>query len=604
MTEKVIPLQPARDAASLDALLAADEQTAETMFNRLPLQKKVQQIIAAPWDKRVRLILLAENARAVVQAMPSDELYWTVKHHGPEDALAVISLTSHEQFQYIVDIDCWNQDELDPAAVTRWYRLLSKCHEDKVLEWFLNADEPLLIGTLKQFLHVVKLEEHSDISEEYAQMPAYTLDGVYYFNFLRDDAHAFIMPLLNAVYQTNPQRLYSLLEGVQSDSAPEVIEEALRWRNSRIAECGFPEPEEAASIYQFVSDKEIGLLRKGCAHRTDGGRTACVVQQHGLTRHNLAVSGMPTALAEALRLLPSEEVGERVQRLIVHVANKVLCADGRPINSAADAAQGMKKALGFIGIGLELLSGDAAADGALLLEHVHPEILFRVGNSAVSKLQNRLAELRKTFWRAAPRSCIQFFDTPWSDALQGLVLKRPLLFEGLRTAGALDYRDFMTMQDIRALEAVVDTVEAVSSLLFSALGINQEYLFTDFIKTTTLSDPADLKSSAVFLTIVANKVISENPVPAPLSAAALQQFLQEVFVYREEQQRHSVNGAFAESLRAWLVTVYPCGERLQTALDGFVNACLAMLEDEFSLLIDKKTIDTRFVTGLLLSSCG
>ena len=300
MADDIIPAQTAREAGPLDALLAGDERAAERLFNRLPVAQQVRQVIAAPWNIRVRMILLAQNARAVVRALPPDELYWTVKHHGVEDALAVISLTSHEQFQYVVDMDCWSHDELDPAALTRWYRLLSKCHETKVHEWFSRADEPLLVGSLQQFLHVAKIEERSDITEEYARMPAATLDNVYYFNFIRDEAQTFIMPMLNAVYQNDPQRLYSLLEGVQNDCAAEVVEEALRWRKSRIAEHGFPDPEEAASIYQFVSDKEIGLLRKGCGHRPEDADRGVVSGMRGLTRYSLSAGGMPKVLEEAL----------------------------------------------------------------------------------------------------------------------------------------------------------------------------------------------------------------------------------------------------------------------------------------------------------------
>ena len=590
----------------LDELVKQDESAAEKLFNQLPLSQKVQQVLAAPWDVRIRLILLAHNARQLVQALPPDELYWTVKQYGLEDALSIITMTSHEQFQYMIDLDCWQRDILDPAALARWYRLLSKCNENKVLEWFVRTDESLIVSTLQQFIHVEKIEEQSDISEEYARMPLATLDGVYYFHFLRDDAHTYLMPLLQAVYHHNPQLFYSLVEGVLHDFSAEVMEEALRWRISRIAEHGFPDPEEAASIYQFVSDKEVALLRKGCTVRDADGEQLIAPQGTGLSiRHSIATAGIPPVLADALEMLPTPELCEQIQRLLVNVANKVICVDGRPANSLTDTLHAMKRTLGLVSIGLEILSDRDAAVAPVMLGQVHPEILFRIGSSALQKLQKRFRELQKTLWAAAPDFCIDFFDSPWSDALQGLVRKRPLLFEGLVRSGPLEYCDFLSLRDVQALEEVVDLVEAVSCLLFKGFFIDQAYLFsTDFIATTALADAAELKSSAVFLTVVAQQVLTGKTSLQPLSLESVHRFLHAVFEHQQDQQRYGLRQNFRDQVRHWLASEFPCEERLQKAREGFVTVCLGMLEDEFSLLIDKKTIDTRYVTGLLLAARG
>jgi len=600
MTKRVIPIRSARDHAPIEQLMARDPQAAEKLFNSLSLAEKVQQVLAAPWDKRMAMILLAHNARELVQSMPPEELYWTIKQRGPEDSLGLITLTSHEQFQYIVDIDCWRKDSLDPAALALWYRLLSKCHETKVLDWFTCADDALLVSSLKQFISISKMQEDPDISEEYEKVPTSTVDGVFFFNFLNVEAHNYIMPLLNALYQENPNRFNSIVEGILWDSSIEAEEEAYHWRKSRIAEHGFPDPDEAMSIYQFMSDKECALLLKGCAKSSAGGDEPSA-GAHGIRlRYSMQQDGMPLFFGDVLRIITDEAVLDTVQRSLVHVANKLMTADGLAANSFDDLRFAMRKALGYVSMGLELLSDGNPPRAAGMLAQVHPEILFRVGFSAVMKLQQRFTRLRTELWSAAPEYGIVFFDSPWSDGLQGLQRRRPLLFEGLTAPGALDYRDFVSLQDLRSLEQVVDIMEVASLLLFDFFRIDQARLFSGAIETTPLCDPDDIRCSAVFLTVVANHVLYGRAALQPLDTNGLQQFLQTVFEYRGRQDRYGLRASFDGELRSWLATGYPLDERLQPALGAFVSSCLAMLDEEFSSLVGKKTIDTRYVSELIL----
>lgn len=600
MTKRVIPIQSARDHAPIEQLMARDPQAAEKLFNSLSLAEKVQQVLAAPWDKRMAMIQLAHNARELVQSLPTDELYWTIKQRGPEDALGLITLTTHEQFQYIVDIDCWRKESLDPASLALWYRLLSKCHETKVLDWFTLADDALLVSSLKQFISIFKMQEDTDISEEYEKMPPTTVDGVYYFTFLNAEAHQYIMPLLNALYQERPNRFYSIVEGILWDSGIEAEDEAYHWRKSRIAEQGFPDSDEAMSIYQFMSDKECALLHKGCLKCSDGSDEASVGTYGIRLRYSMQQEGMPLFLADVLRMLTEAAVLDTVQRSLVHVANKLMTADGLAANSFDDLQLAMRKVLGYVSIGLEMLSDGNPSRGAGMLAQVHPEILFRIGFSAVVKLQQRFAGLRQQLWSAAPEYGIVFFDSPWSDALQGLQRKRPLLFEGLATPGALDYRDFASLHDLRLLAQVVDIMEVSSLLLFDFIRIDPARLFSGGDETAALCDASDIRCSAVFLTAVANHVLFGRAALDPLDADGFRRFLQTVFEYRSGQDRYGLRASFDGELRSWLASGYPLEERLQTALDAFVTACLAMLDEEFSSLVGKKTIDTRYVSGLIL----
>ncbi len=138
--------------------------------------------------------------------------------------------------------------------------VLAKCNEQKVLDWFDQADEEFLVASLKKLIRVTKIQQDTDISEEYQDMPAATLDGIYFFIFLEKDAYSSVMPIFNALYQNDRGKFYSLAEGILWDSPAEVEEAAYAWKTRRLAEYGFPEFEEALSIYQVMPDRELERL--------------------------------------------------------------------------------------------------------------------------------------------------------------------------------------------------------------------------------------------------------------------------------------------------------------------------------------------------------
>jgi len=241
------------------------------VFNSLSHEKRAALVIRAPFKDRMDLILMSDDPKALVQDLPEEELYWTIKERGRSDSLAIISRTTHDQFQYLIDVDCWNRDQIDFNNIAEWYILLGKCNETKVVEWFENADERFLISTLKRFMGIFKLEEESDILEEYEDMPNDTFDNVYYFQFVDEDTKLVLMPLLGVLYRYDSSFFYSLINAILYEFTAESDEDAFRWRQVRMSEKGFPEIDEALEVYQFVSDRDIEKLREKFSKKTAAG---------------------------------------------------------------------------------------------------------------------------------------------------------------------------------------------------------------------------------------------------------------------------------------------------------------------------------------------
>ncbi len=595
MTDKPAPTEKTPGVPAPESLLAMDMQEAEIVFNELTRRRQIDVVLRTPWAKRQELILLASDSRGLVQALPEDEVYWMIKERGRSDSLAVISRTTHEQFQYLIDIDCWDKDRIETKDLIEWYRLLSKCNEAKVLEWFSQADDQLLIYSLKQFMQIYKFDHDADISEDYESMPSFTLDGSDYFRFSSDEARLIIMPLLNVVYQNDRERFYSLIEGVTWDSVLESEDEALEWRLKRIAEKGFPAIHGALSVYQHVTDEEIERMRQGAGKGHLQPEPAALRLRYGFEE-----GGIPTFLYQVLSALEQVDLVEHLQQQFVHLANKVVTADSLKIREIQDKQKALHKVLGYISIGLEHISSTDVGSGVGLLQETHPELLFRTGFSTIAALQQRIKQFDGRVWLQDRELFRTFYDQPWAETILGLIQPRPLLFEGCIQPGSAGYRDFECLDDIAAVERCIACAQAADTVLFRGLEIDSEYLLQDFVASTTLDGIEGLTASAVFLTALAQNMVNGVHELEALTGSDLQVFIDTAFTALPDGERHSLQNDLYQQACDWIAGLDTVAASGMTGMQLFIKHALSLLEDEFSHVIAKKSIDNRYISSLLL----
>ena len=571
-------------------LLLLDPGKAEKIFNRLDRDRQIELVLAAPWQKRRDIIMLAHNARGLVQALPPQEIYLTVLQSGVEDSVQLIALTSHEQFQFLFDMDCWRKDSLDAPSIARWYNVLAKCNEQKVIDWFEQADEEFLVASLKKLLRVTKIQQDTDISEEYEDMPATTLDGIYFFTFLVPEAYNSIMPIFNALYQHDRGRFYSLAEGMIWDSPAEVEEAACGWKTKRVAEYGFPEFEEALSIYEVMPDREIEQLSETVTiEASDQAGPAAILPRYGLSGED-----MPRFFINVLGLVDDPAAYDMIQRAVVTLANKIIVADALEVQSVEDMQRALRKAAGCIGIALESLSGGNAAAARALLMQVHAGTLFRAGVSLIAKV---CSEYRAAAWRLEDRQLREsFFESPLGDSLRGLSMRRPMLYEGLVQPGATQYRAFMALQEVQAARDALAVCSALDRLIFTAWNIDPSWLLTEFLATTALAESSRLTAEAVFLTVLARYILAGEIRLEALSEAEMQRFMGAV-VEKKTGGGFCLKRSLCPDTFAWLASLYDGSA--PPALESYTISVLERFDEAFSSLAAQKTIEKRYVDTLL-----
>ena len=99
------------------SFLPEDPKEAKRIFNFLPVEQQLDIILKARGKERLHYLFLSEHPEVLVQQLPEWEVFFTVKEVGEKDCLDLSSLATPDQFQYLLDLDFWKRDQLDPEKV-------------------------------------------------------------------------------------------------------------------------------------------------------------------------------------------------------------------------------------------------------------------------------------------------------------------------------------------------------------------------------------------------------------------------------------------------------------------------------------------------------
>ena len=582
------------DPPSGSELMALSGPAAELVLNALPFQTQLACVLQVPWKDRMNVIMQSEAARELVQALPAEEVYWMVKQRGIEDSLPVIARTTHEQFQYLIDLDCWQRNQFMPENCLSWYRVLGRCNIAKVLEWFEQADESLLVAGLKQFVSIHKIEEESDFSEEYEAMPPCTLDGINYFKFTTEEAQVVLLPLFKVLLNNEAALFQTLIEGIIWDSRIEAEEDALHWRQSRSAENGFPLFDEALGIYQPLGTHETQALMSAARDDTPYSMPPAGELQ---VRYALAEDRLPVFLRSVLPGLDAEQL-EHFEQVLITTANKVMVADCREVRDLDDVRHALRKTAGLVAIGLEHLSSGDPCVAQTLAAQQHPELLFRCGYSLVNDIAARVRHHAGAIRTTDMPRFMAFYGTPLADTALGLVRSRPLLYEGLVAQHSSLYRDFESLSEVKAAAGAIERLIAADSLLFNYAALSLPELDDLYVRSCAVSEPCELTMPALLATLLISHSLHPDSRLPLLEPADLTAFAERLRTIAGQDTAGGLD-QFAEQALIWLESDIARDALDRQVLKGLVRDCLSPLQEVLEIPAQSGT-HVRYVSAVLV----
>ncbi len=430
-------------------------------------------VLALPAEKAMDAILNARQPAALVHSIPETDLFFLVQDIGPEDCLPLLALASNAQWDFMLDMSTWKGDRIKNRSLTRWLNLRYLADPDRFLRWFQNEETEFIEWYLFRNIQIRILEpdeEPADIPDAFM-----TIDHMAYFRFLPEsfdmtaseeeidasdtdeERYTFITRFLEKLYSEDPIQYQNVMLETRTILSNETEEEAWRIRNIRMAEKGFLPFDEAIGVYQPLKPDAIP---RRIIFKKRTGEPYLPVPAYA--------SGMLDAdnlFVRSLKALEQDRMLPEIQTELASLINQLVVADQKQVASKADIEEVVKKAVGYLSIGLERMSEtplDVVRSASLIRSRLLSGI-FRVGYGAALELKWQAQGWVKQSWFMAKKLPLGFWGEAWLGVLGGLLIKKPLFFDNYQT-GVL-YREFRSLEDIQATQILLNQIIRFDQIL-------------------------------------------------------------------------------------------------------------------------------------------
>ncbi len=581
-----------------DALLTLPEAEAEAFMNELSLAEQASVVLMTPWERRQEMILLSQDSRALVQGLPVEELFWTVKAIGPQDAVHILNLANAEQLQFVFDLDWWHKAELRPEKIATWILLLFEIGEEAMaswLQWLIKKDDTLLSAILRPFIRIYKRPDDMDIQEAKDKLPQFTLDNVYFVFFKKEALQPIWGRFLMKMLEVSPGLYRDVLETILKETEAKNVEKSLRLRRSRIGDWGLPDYYDALDIYAPLPGNRI---RKVEIAYFEGEKGSDILLPAFVP--TLYMGDYPV-LRTAIEELSGTRVMERVVQEWAGAANKVLMVDDVDLDDPDALRNSLLKVAAFLNLGLEFAAKTEHRSPKDILESGVIEDILRLANTMTRRLAAKARSLVDS-----GRISKDFLHLPeaWADALRGLLFKTPLLWDPALSK----YRPFCDITELAAMEGLITTADEWTRLMAYILPQHGNWAGEIPWASTNLGHPNELNLPQALLTVLAQKTLGGElkfyPVPAvKLNYLRSTWFPDSPTPSFNEEKKSSGPEPLLETVKYCVEALQPVVEQAGFArerIDLIVKESLMTLYEEWRDLPKDVPIDGRFVSSLII----
>jgi len=356
------------------------------------LQRWRTALSDAPARQRLDALLSSPDAPALVRVVPAQDLYLLVREVGLADAAELVGMCSGEQLQAFVDLDAWHGDRLDPGGVARWLDALvaGRCRD--LPELWQALDPPLQVLTVHRLVHVQTLDRDEPPPEPTGVFLMDTPDRRYRLSAVSEAVVGAARALLAAQLSLEPISV-SVLAAEAAAAVPAECEElAFRFRSGRLADLGFPDPDEALLLETPYASLEHA--------RQAASAVAVTTADTDLPRW-LVVRGGGGLLAEALDLLEPDARARAGQEL-VHLCNVALVGWRVELGEPGEVRAAAEQVHAHVTLALRALGADTPETAAACLERTPARILYRTARTVLHGPGARAAGLLPIAGRLLP----------------------------------------------------------------------------------------------------------------------------------------------------------------------------------------------------------
>ncbi|MBI2092169.1 MAG: hypothetical protein HYT75_04155 [Deltaproteobacteria bacterium] len=294
----------------------------------------------------------------------------------------------------------------------------------------------------------------------------------------------------------------------------------------------------------------------------------------------------------ALSDIKEEAFRDEVMMELITLANKIVMADARPITPETIESS-LKKAMGYVNIGLEHLSGaDIHKAGNVLKERVLINLL-QIGFSLIAKARQDARKFATGGWPVSCDGDLSLLDENVGMLINGILRKRPLFFSG--ESEDRPYREFKSIDDIREVERNIEFADYVGRMFHDVFGLKPSEVMM------ATSDRENFKWANVLLTIWAKGTASGSFKFAPLDEDELSKVLKKVWKIDGdiESSIRSFKTDIGEKFLQMLLKKQPkISKNEENICKTFVRDCFSRFLEEFGELSGRHPLDWRYIQSV------
>jgi hypothetical protein len=371
----------------------------------------------------------------------------------------------------------------------------------------------------------------------------------------------------------------------------ELEEQAYQFRSARLADHGFPDYFDAQALFSYINPVKFLELRSEYVPplRDSLDSNGAIVPEMAPVatasgpEHSLFNTALTAGFAaQGRRQLRSE---------MAIVSNQVLVARSVDFGDLEAVRVAVEMTHDYMNLGLENLAGGDLASAIEHLRATHLQLLFRLGVSLTIDLRKRAQALLTRLGLGSERSRdIAYLDAPYREALAGFLQRQPQFYGGLDREGSPMMRDFRSIRDLHLGYAIIEQLDALPELFIKLIGLD---ISSPRFRASIAGH--DIRLSQILLTMLTRQSLDGRLMVDPIEPARLSEVRQTIMTGARPAR---LSAQFRESVRSVLES--RLDPELYSRIEGFVNSCLNMLEEDFAELSPSHAIDPRFIRSLLI----
>ncbi len=548
---------PAKRQVGHLTLLRQGRKISLAEYNALTSDEQQSMIHNARGREKYDLLINSKYVEKLVPQLHPQELYLTINELGAEYAVELLALASPEQMTLLLDLDCWDGDNLSEVLSLTWLQLLLGCGDEKVCQLIRQMEPELLALFLKKHLIITRgLEAYDDDDAENAKR----LEALYDVQYSSEDAAKIIGALLKIWLEQEQESYLLLMEMIRSENFSVLEEEVYQTRSNRLLDLGIIPALEARSIYTAVNPETF----------EPGGKRGFSLEADSL-QHPAAL----LACAEPQDLLAdilAAGVDHAAACELLFLVNRKMCADQIDLADSHAVADAFQATYTTLNLALEYLAGTDIEKANQIFSETYFIQLFQLGYSLLYQYQQRAKAI-------AAGTIYAYLDYPELLFIDSLLQQPPAIYHESEDGLSSDLQPISRCKDLEFIEQRLDQIDLLSELFSKKLPFS-------------LPDPQDKEIdppalSGIFLTAIANRLLDRDFLPTPLDPTELLRLKDLTFSNGE------IDDSFAQALTTTILELEP-GCRF------FMNFCLDTWE-QFFLDIDENSTQAPHPGILLLN---